>query len=78
MAWIEYDQTKLPYKQGIKQGTIVTDGEAFCFVGEVNESLGVNDEFTAEITHFTNDYINTISELIERAKDEFKRTKQNN
>jgi len=78
MSWIEYDQIKLPYEQGIKQGTIVTDGGNFSIVGKVNESLGVNDEFTAEITHFTNDYINTISEVIERAKDEFKRTKQNN
>ncbi len=78
MPWIEYDQIKLPYEQGIKEGAIVTDGRNFYIVGKVNEALGVNDEFTAEITHFTNDYINTISELIERAKDEFKRTKQNN
>lgn len=71
MNWIKYKDERL------KEGTICrTSSGMFIVIGEANTSLGLNDEFTVEITHYTEDYLNIIEALLDLAKDDFEKLKQ--
>ena len=69
MKWIKVNAT---FWDHLKEGTIcrTTNGD-FIIVGKINTSMGVNDEFTEDITHYTEDYINDIKLIIDRAKSDF-------
>jgi hypothetical protein len=63
MKWINYKGGDL--KQGVICRTV--DGE-FIMVGEINTSLGTNDEFTESITHYTEYFCNDILSKLKYAK----------
>lgn len=45
----------------------------YAIVGHINESKGTNDELTEDnITHFTEDFIEEIEAILEKAKNDFK------
>jgi hypothetical protein len=58
--------------QQFKEGTIcrTEDGE-FVIVGEINTSRGVNDEFTEEITHYTEYFCKDVESKLKFAKLSF-------
>lgn len=68
MNWIKYTNKW----DNLKEGTIArtSDGE-FVIVGKINESLGINDEFVAEITHYTEDCQNQLLVILAKAKLDF-------
>ena len=63
------------YKGGdLKQGTICkTSNNDFIFVGEINTSLGTNDEFREDITHYTEEFCKDIESKIKFAKLNYER-----
>jgi hypothetical protein len=72
MGWIKYNDSE-KYKI-LKAGTICldTDGD-FLLVGDINTSEGTNDEFTVDIEYYNNDFVDEISEMLEKAKKQFKK-----
>lgn len=58
----------------LKEGTIckTVDGE-FVLVGEINTRIGMNDEFTTDITHYTEYFCKDIKSKLKFAEENFKR-----
>lgn len=69
MNWIKCDEDNL---DSLKEGTIAKtlEGE-FVIVGKINCSRGTNDEFTKDITHYTEDLVEEMNQLLQKAKDDF-------
>jgi hypothetical protein len=68
MDWITV--TKFPYD--FKEGTVCRTKEGnFVLVGQINECGGVNDEFTEEITHYTESLCPHVKGILETAKQDF-------
>jgi hypothetical protein len=71
MGWVEVDKYSL--NKGFEEGSVVRTKEGlFYMVGEVNTSLGTNDECYEEITHYNNDFVGVVRTIIEKAESEFK------
>ena len=58
----------------LKEGTIckTVDGE-FVLVGEINTRIGMNDEFTTDIIHYTEYFCKDIKSKLKFAEENFKR-----
>lgn len=70
MKWLNYK------KSNLKQGSIArTESGEFVMVGEINISLGTNDEFTEDITHYTEYFCDDILSKIKYAELIFNRQK---
>lgn len=73
MNWIKFDRI---YVDELKRGTICkTDDDSFFLVGDINVSLGLNDEFTQNVTHYTEDFVSVIEQLISTAEKDFNSNK---
>lgn len=71
MGWKEYNENSRDF---LKQGTICrTEYGEFIIVGEINTSRGTNDEFIEKITHYTEDFVETVENLIKIAKKDYER-----
>ena len=67
MKWIKYK-----WAETLNEGAICRTAEGkFIIAGEINTSTGTNDEFTEEITHYTNDLIEDVKVLINKAKTDY-------
>lgn len=72
MNWIKVDKTFCG--EGLEEGDIVrTESGYFCMVGEVNTSLGTNDEYSESITHYTKDRAKEIQLITEQAEIDYKK-----
>lgn len=67
MEWIEFTGCKY-----LKEGTICKTYEGnFVIVGGINTSMGLNDEFTEDITHYTEHFVDDVKEILNKAKLDF-------
>lgn len=68
MEWKKCDNSTF----SLKEGTIARtkDGE-FVMVGKINCSLGVNDEFMEDITHYSESLVPEISNFLKLAEINF-------
>lgn len=68
LNWKIYNSVSL-----LKEGTIcrTIHGE-FVFVGEINTQTGTNDEFTTEITHYTEHFCEDVKSKLTFAEENFK------
>ncbi len=67
MKWIKFENCIT-----LKEGSICrTDNGEFVIVGEINTSTGTNDEFTEDISYYTEDKVELVKQLLKDAENDF-------
>lgn len=74
MKWVDIENEKI---FSLKEGTICrTEDGRFIIVGEINTSFGTNDEFTEDVTHYTEDFVDVIREVINTCRKNYESRKR--
>ncbi len=64
MEWIEFTGWK-----HLKEGTVCKTSEGhFVMVGEINTSMGFNNEFIEDVTHYTEHFADDVKEMLNKSK----------